>query len=78
MIPGNIWTRRRFLEGVGRAGGASAVYRVMAAMGLMPEPQPWTGPIELPHGSGQGKTVLVLGSGIAGLAAAYELARAGF
>jgi monoamine oxidase len=78
MIPGNIWTRRRFLEGVGRAGGASAVYRAMAAMGLMPEPQPWTGPIELPHGSGQGKTVLVLGSGIAGLAAAYELARAGF
>ncbi len=78
MTTNNVWTRRRFLEGVGRAGGASAVYRAMTAMGLMPEPTPWTGPIELPQGSGEGKTVLVLGSGIAGLAAAYELSRAGF
>src|SRR5438045_8872271 len=78
MIAANIWTRRRFLEGVGRAGGASAVYRAMTAMGLMPELEPWTGPIELPQDSGQGKSVLVLGSGIAGLAAAYELTRAGF
>src|SRR5258708_14603372 len=78
MTTNNIWTRRRFLEGVGRAGGAAAVYRSMSAMGLMPEPDTWTGPIELPQGSGQGKTVLILGSGIAGLAAAYELSRAGF
>ncbi|HEY6307158.1 MAG TPA: FAD-dependent oxidoreductase [Candidatus Angelobacter sp.] len=72
------WTRRTFLEQVGRAGGASAVYRTMAAMGLMPEPGPWSGPIELPAGSAPGRTVLILGAGIAGLAAAYELTRAGF
>ncbi len=72
------WTRRKFLEDVGRVGGASAVYRTMAAMGLMLEPEAWSGPMDLPQNSGQGKTVLVLGAGIAGLAAAYELTRAGF
>jgi monoamine oxidase len=72
------WTRRAFLEEVGRAGGAAAVYRAMSAIGLTPEPGPWTGPVDLPGGSGGGKTVLILGAGIAGLAAAYELTRAGF
>src|SRR5215467_2173154 len=72
------WTRRAFLESVGRAGGASAVYRTMAAMGLMPEPDPWTGPIDLPKNSGVGKTALILGAGLAGLAAAYELTRLGY
>jgi monoamine oxidase len=71
-------TRRSFLEGVGRAGGASAVYQAMAAIGLMAEPEPWTGPLDLPAGSGRGQTVLILGAGIAGLAAAYELTRSGF
>jgi monoamine oxidase len=50
----------------------------MAAMGLMPEPEPWTGPMELAAKSGNGRTVLILGAGIAGLAAAYELSRLGF
>src|SRR5215469_10208254 len=78
MPKNNPWTRRTFLKAVGRVGGASAVYRTMSAMGLMAEPTPWTGPLELPASSGQGKTVLILGAGIAGLAAAYELTRAGF
>src|SRR2546423_4648719 len=72
------WTRRAFLNQGGQAGGAAAVYRAMAALGLMPEPEPWTGPVELPAGSGHDKTALILGAGIAGLAAAYELTRAGF
>ena len=72
------WTRRTFLNQVGRAGGAAAVYRTMAALGFMPEPGPWAGPIELPSVSGHDKSVLVLGAGIAGLAAAYELTRSGF
>ena len=71
------WTRRAFLNQVGRAGGAAAVYRTMAAMGLMPEPEPWTGPVELSPDT-YGKTVLILGAGIAGLAAAYELTRSGY
>ena len=72
------WTRRTFLNQVGRAGGAAAVYRTMAALGFMPEPESWAGPIEIPSVSGHDKTVLVLGAGIAGLAAAYELTRSGF
>ena len=32
----------------------------------------------LPAGSGKGKTVVILGAGIAGLVAAYELDRAGY
>ncbi|HWZ43753.1 MAG TPA: FAD-dependent oxidoreductase [Candidatus Saccharimonadales bacterium] len=72
------WTRRRFLEAVGRAGGASAVYRTMTALELIPSPDGWAGPATLPQSSGRNKTVLILGAGIAGLAAAYELTRAGF
>jgi hypothetical protein len=78
MARSNPWTRRAFLEAVGRARGASAVYQTMSAMGLMAEPAPWTGPLEVRAGSGSGKTVLILGAGIAGLAAAYELTHAGF
>ena len=74
----NTWTRRAFLQAVGRVGGASAVYRTMSAMGLMPQPTPWTGPLEIPASSGRDRTVLILGAGIAGLAAAYELTHAGF
>jgi len=50
----------------------------MAAMGLMPGSETWTGPMELPANFGNGRTVLILGAGIAGLAAAYELSRSGF
>src|SRR5947209_16490384 len=71
------WTRRTFLNQVGRAGGAAAVYRTMAALGFIPEPEEWAGPIESSV-SGHDKAVLVLGAGIAGLAAAYELTRSGF
>jgi monoamine oxidase len=72
------WTRRRFLGMVGRAGGAAAVYETMTAMGLINVPAAWAGPLQLPEGSGAGKSVLVLGAGIGGLAAAYELSRAGY
>src|SRR5215471_16211585 len=72
------WTRRAFLEKVGHAGGAAAVYRTMAAMGLVSEPEPWSGPVDIPRNAGPGRAVLILGAGLAGLAAAYELTRAGF
>jgi monoamine oxidase len=49
----------------------------MQAMGLLaePEPQEWE---DLPRDLGKGKTVVILGAGIAGLVAAYELRKAGF
>ncbi len=75
---GGVWTRRRFLGMVGKAGGAAAVYETMTAMGLINVPAAWGGPPKLPEGSGAGKSVLILGAGIGGLTAAYELARAGY
>src|SRR5882724_10144780 len=71
-------TRRRFLEGVGLAGGSAALYETMTALGLINLPEAWGGPPELPQGSGKGKSVVILGAGIGGLTAAYELTRANY
>ncbi|HEY2963388.1 MAG TPA: FAD-dependent oxidoreductase [Pyrinomonadaceae bacterium] len=71
-------TRRRFLQGVGMAGGAAALYETMTALGLVNLPEAWAGPPQLPAGSGNGKKVIILGAGIGGLTAAYELTRAGY
>ncbi len=68
------WTRRRFLETVGRAGGAAAVYESMVALGIVRVPDSaYANPIQLPEGSGNGKTIVILGAGVAGLTAAFEL-----
>jgi monoamine oxidase len=72
------WTRRRFLERVGAVGGASALYETMTALGLIRVPDAWGGPPRLPRGSGNGKKILILGAGIGGLTAAYELRKAGY
>ncbi len=66
-------TRRRFLEAVGLAGGSAALYETMTALGLIHLPEAWAGPPQLPAGIGTGKKVIILGAGIAGLTAAYEL-----
>lgn len=71
-------TRRRFLEGVGLVGGSAALYETMTALGLINLPEAWAGPPQLPAGSGRGKKVVVLGAGIGGLTAAYELRNAGY
>jgi len=58
-------------------GGSVAVHEVMTAMGWM-KMEAWEGPPRLPSGSGAGKRVLILGAGIGGLTAAYELRKAGY
>jgi monoamine oxidase len=70
-------TRRRFINLVGKAGGYAAVYNTMAAMGLLPVPA-YAGPPQLAPDSGRGVRVVILGAGIAGLTAAYELGKAGY
>jgi monoamine oxidase len=50
----------------------------MEAMGLLNAPPAAAQPFELPPASGSGRKVAVLGAGIAGLVAAYELKRAGW
>lgn len=72
-------TRRAFLHAIGRAGGYSAVYLSMQAMGLLATPAAAATRIaDLPPGSGAGRSVAILGAGIAGLVAAYELGKAGY
>jgi len=47
----------------------------MVAMGLLPAApaHPWH-----PEGSGEGREVLILGAGLAGMASAYELGKLGY
>ena len=71
-------TRRALLERLGLAGGVGAVYLGMEAMGLLNAPPAAAGPFELPPAPGRGRSVVVLGAGIAGLVAAFELRRAGW
>src|SRR5262245_50005685 len=71
-------SRRQFLNLVGQAGGATAVYNTMAAIGLLPIPSAYAGPPDLVPASGAGIRVVVLGAGIAGLTTAYELSKAGY
>jgi monoamine oxidase len=73
-------TRRDFLRHVGMAGGAGVLYATMSAMGLVPAAADT--PEFVAPGSaglnGRKKSIVVLGGGIAGLTAAYELGKAGY
>ena len=76
MIEENGPTRRDLLTMIGKAGGTIALYQAMTALGHAAETQ-FTGPPNL-TGAKKGTRVLVLGAGLAGLVAAYELQRAGY
>ena len=71
-------TRRGFINLAGRAGGAAALYNTLGAMGLLAAPSARAGPPELPAGSDRGIHVAILGAGIAGMTAGYELRKAGY
>lgn len=70
------WTRRQFLEGVGLAGGAAALHETMTAMGLMGKTSNFT-QVQVPK-LNEGKSVVILGGGVGGLTAAYELQKANY
>src|SRR5580698_9294930 len=69
-------SRRSLIHLVGRAGGVAAAYRTMAAMGLLAVPDAYAGPPALP--AGNGRKVVIIGAGIAGMVLAWELRAAGF
>ena len=73
-------TRRDFVTRVGRYGGAAAT-GAMLALDLLAKPAPACaeppGPPPVRAGT-KGRRVLILGAGLCGLAAAYELAKHGF
>lgn len=77
-------SRRNFLKSVGVAGGAGMLYSAMGTLGLAPVPDAQAEEYRAPRKSDfsltgrSGKKVLVLGGGIAGLATAYELGKAGY
>src|SRR5579862_1989423 len=72
-------SRREFVTRIAQAGGYGAAFMTMHSLGLL-------GLVEseqqkdfpLPPSTGRGTKVIILGAGIAGLAAAYEMRRAGF
>jgi monoamine oxidase len=69
-------SRRGLIHLVGRAGGAAAAYHTMAAMGLLTVPGAYAGPPQLPPG--EGRRVVIVGAGIAGMVLAWELRKAGY
>lgn len=80
------FSRRRFLQAVGVSGGAGTMFATMGALGLAPtasaapRADSFTPPSESDfHLTGRAqKSVVILGGGIAGLASAYELGKAGY
>ena len=71
-------SKRAFLQAVGAAAGVGAVHRGMEALGLGRTGTAAAAPPGLPPGSGAGKSVAILGAGIAGMTAAHELSKAGY
>src|SRR6202162_5673141 len=72
-------SRREFIGRIAQAGGYGAAFMTMHSLGLL-------GMVEteqrkdfpLPPSTGRGTKVAILGAGIAGLVAAYEMRKAGF
>jgi monoamine oxidase len=71
-------TRRKLIGAMARLGGAGAAYETLAAWEFLRPPPAKAAALDLPRDSGAGKTVAILGAGVAGLCAAYELDCAGY
>ena len=70
-------SRRMILERLGQIGGPAAAYEAMSALNLLPAAAT-AAPLDLPPATAKGQTVAILGAGVGGLCAAYELDRAGY
>jgi len=71
-------SRREFVRRVGILGGVGAAHVAMEALGFAPVPLSYAGPPSLYPESGMGIKIAILGAGIAGLTAGYELRKAGY
>jgi len=71
-------TRREFLMRTGSAGGYSAAFLMMQSLGLMPVAASAASVVSAAPGTGKGVRVAILGAGVAGLVAAYELGKLGY
>ncbi|CAN5287365.1 FAD-dependent oxidoreductase [soil metagenome] len=70
-------TRRDFLNNMALVGGYAATFSAMQALGMMARAEASTLP-SMGADFGKGRKVVILGGGVAGLVAAYELRKAGF
>ena len=75
-LPMHSPTRRDLLRMIGVCAGASAMYHAMSSLSLAAE-SPYKGPVDL-QGAPAGASVMILGAGMAGMSAAYELRNAGY
>src|ERR1700676_2790458 len=69
-------SRRDLLRMIGVTAGGATMYQAMSTLGLAAD-SPYRGAIDL-QGAPAGASVLILGAGIAGMCAAYELRNAGY
>ncbi|MDQ5896836.1 MAG: monoamine oxidase [Pseudomonadota bacterium] len=69
-------SRRELLSMIGKVAGGAAMYQAMSSLGHAAE-SAYHGPVKL-SGAPRGAKVLVLGAGLAGMTAAYELRAAGY
>jgi monoamine oxidase len=74
--PAPPMTRRDLFALIGAAAGGTVLYQAMTSLGHAAESD-YRGPLVL-DGDSKGASVLVLGAGLAGMTAAYELRRAGY
>jgi len=71
-------SRRDFIMLVGQAGGYGAAFMTMQTLGLMTPRSAAALPLAVAPGTGKGVKVAILGGGIAGLVAAYEMNSLGY
>ena len=69
-------SRRQFLQGMAAIGGSAMAYQALYTLGITP-PSSYKAPLRL-QGQANGQRVIILGAGLAGLTAAYELNNAGY
>src|SRR5690349_4720113 len=83
-VMGSAVTRRSFLQAVGITGGAGVLFETMGALGLAPTADAQSRAFVPPRRADfavagrKAPKVVILGGGIAGLATAYELGKAGY
>ncbi len=69
-------SRRTLLQMIGSTAGGAAMYQAMSSLGFAEE-SPYQGPTDL-GGAPKGASILILGAGMAGMTAAFELRKAGY
>jgi monoamine oxidase len=69
-------SRRELLMRIGQTAGAAMMYQAMSTLGFAAESH-YAGPVDLANAP-RNTSILILGAGMAGLVAAYELSRAGY